>query len=137
MEYKYMQGAVDILCKDMEDNPSTYSIGTYTFSKKGSGVEYWLPLGDREPITEVWDGCTHITVFSLEQGYKIRKAFDKLRDTIASEEQNRVILSTQPTTVEQSTEVEEKEDKYGSSLNKGLYILFGVSLFSATIWSLL
>ena len=93
-DFKHMDSVVDYICHSLEDEPETWVFETYTMSKKG--IKYWIGAGSDRSITKMWNGRTTDTVFSEEQGKRIRKSYNRAREIIASEAQKKVISSMKP-----------------------------------------
>jgi hypothetical protein len=89
MKYDYMNEAVDELCSAMVKNPERFSIGVHTMDDGKTGVEYWISGGGA--ITETWNGRSSNTVFSYEQGKRVREAFSEMREIKASNAQQKIL----------------------------------------------
>lgn len=92
-DYAYMEDAVQAICDSLVSEPHKWVVNTYTFKKGWSGPSYWTSIGDNAPITEIWNGFDSHQVFSIEQGKRIREAYNIMRRTQASEHQKKVINS--------------------------------------------
>lgn len=93
-EFSYMNSAVEAMCDSLINEPHLWLFGVHTFHKKGSSIEYWSARTDC--IRETWNGHTCEKVFSVEQGYKIKKAYDIARKKQASKTQKKVIDQFKP-----------------------------------------
>ena len=89
-DFEYMNDAVDALCKSLIEEPENWVFSTYTFQKQGSNIRYWDEQLCRA-ITETWNGGSLNKVFSVEQGHKIRDAYQVARIKQASCAQNQVL----------------------------------------------
>jgi hypothetical protein len=89
-EFKFMQETVDMICKSMVEDHSRWKVGTYTVTDRNKGVEYWTATSGG-PITEVWKYSSAEAVFSTEQGWQFRGAYDKMREIKASQRQQEVL----------------------------------------------
>ena len=87
MNYEIMQETVDKLCKDMLDNPQSYTVGTWTFNKIGCDTEYWRA----DSATSIWDGNTIIQVFSHKQGRQLADALNFVLERHGSIVQQKII----------------------------------------------
>jgi len=90
-QYVLMQPAVDALCESLINDPHSWKFSTHTFTKKGTGVEYWASSTNH--ITDIWTGHTTEQVFSYNQGIQIRNAYEIARTKQASASQEKVMKS--------------------------------------------
>lgn len=88
MNFDYMDEAVEAICKSLENEPEKWVFETYTFHKRGSSVRYWSTFSS---ITEIWDGRASHTVFSGEQGDKIKSSYHIARAKQADLNQIKVL----------------------------------------------
>lgn len=91
-KFSFMEQTADAICISMRDTPEDWVISTYTVESKPTRVELWhSTLCYADPITQVWKYRTRETVFSNEQGVRIREAFSKMVEENASKQQQELI----------------------------------------------
>ena len=88
-DFKHMDSVVDEICHSLENEPETWKFESCTMSK--NGVKYWTAMSCY--ITDTWMSGTRETVFSKEQGRRIRLSYEKAREITASEQQKKIIQS--------------------------------------------
>ena len=89
-DFKHMDSVVDEICHSLENEPETWKFESCTMSK--NGVTYWTTTTGSYAITQTWNGARE-TVFSKEQGLRIRLSYEKAREITASEAQKKIIES--------------------------------------------
>lgn len=89
--YDLMEETVNKICKSLEEESHKWIFETCTFTKKGTGIEYWCS-GDG-PVVDIWSGSGRNQVFSSEQGNRIRKSYHIARQKQASVLQEKIISS--------------------------------------------
>ncbi len=96
MEFAFMEEAVSDICDSLENDPNRWTIGTHTLTDNKTGILYWISgtYGTTGAITETWNGSSKNTVFSYEQGKRIRASFDIMRRTKANQAQLKVLRAT-------------------------------------------
>lgn len=90
-EFKYMEDTVNKICESLINEPHLWVFETNKFTKENSGVWFWSSLVNSESITQTWDGASVSTVFSYEQGERIKEAYDIARQKQASVKQQKII----------------------------------------------
>ena len=73
-KFDKMWPAVDLICQSLVSRPREWKILSYTIKHIPTGHEYWTGSGGRAPITQLQMNSGHTTVFSDDQGLKIRAA---------------------------------------------------------------
>lgn len=63
--YDLMEETVDKICKSLEEEPHKWKFETCTFTKKGTGIEYWCS-GDG-PVVDIWLGSGRNQVFLVNK----------------------------------------------------------------------
>jgi len=126
MKFDYMNEAVDELCYAMVNNPGRFSVGVHTMTDTKTGVEYWISTTGGSGITDTWNGRSNNTVFSYEQGKRLRDAFTQMREIKASNAQQRILNASQKT-----------DDNEGGSDFPIMLVICGVLLLICIITMLL
>ena len=88
-KFDYMEKTVNEICSSLENTPEHWKFETYTFKNILTDVEFWAGEGNSS-ITESLESGTADTVFSVEQGKRIRKSYNIARKKSASVRQQKI-----------------------------------------------
>lgn len=94
MKFEFMEDAANELCDELENNPNRFTETTHTLNDNRTGTQYWIGSSSRNAITEVWNRNSNDTVFSYQQGMRIRAAFEAMREYKANAAQEKILRSS-------------------------------------------
>jgi len=89
-KFEHMEDFVNKLCEALENNPQDFVFNPHTFTMKGSKTVFWND-DHSGIICKTWNGYTTDTVFSEQQGRRIKKSYEVARSKVASEKQKEVL----------------------------------------------
>lgn len=87
-DFDKMNDTVDAICYSLENECHKWDWNQYTLN--GKGFEFWI--ANTNSITQTWRP-TQDTVFSYEQGKRIKASFEKCKEAKASNAQQKLMNS--------------------------------------------
>lgn len=92
-QFDVMEDTVTKICESLINEPFKWVFETCHFHHKNNPkIKYWDSISE-DPVTEHWNGRSAVTVFSEEQGIRIRQAYLKARLVVANKTQQEIINS--------------------------------------------